>query len=85
MDCNWVVVAIKEEDKSKMEFSNLIEKKCLSSTLVPNNCKTVFLDSSYHNFNSEMLFRLLQSENRCHELESHVSKILSAVTQVFSN
>ena len=37
----WVVVAIKKEDKSKMEFSFDREKIFSSSTLV-NNYKTVF-------------------------------------------
>ena len=72
-DCNWVVVAIKKEDKSKMELFCDRGKMFSASTLVLINYNQ-FLDSSYDTFNSEMLFRLVQSQNRFHELAIKVIK-----------
>ena len=72
MDWDWVVVAIKEEDKSQTEFSCDREKMFSASTLILNNYKSV------------CIIHMIISTAKCFA-GYHVSKTLSAVTRVFSN
>ena len=72
-DCNWVVVAIKEEDKSQMEFSFDREKNVFSINIDTEQLQ-----------NSVCILHMIISTAKCFA-GYHVSKTLSAVTRVFSN